>query len=116
MWLGVLCVHEKAFNLLAELITNVLNASARVKFAIFLGENKQIRFFLLGKQFIHCFDVTQKSIQHIYGGVFCPGRYCSEEKCVYIHTWKENDKSNNEYEKPSLFSRKIFRQTQSGTR
>ena len=39
------------------------------------------------------FEATQLSIQDNIGAVFRPGRYCSRRKCVYVHTWKENDEN-----------------------
>ena len=37
------------------------------------------------------FENIQITIQEILRDVCCPGRFCSRQKCVYVHTWKEND-------------------------
>ena len=33
----------------------------------------------------------QNSIQDIIGNVYCLGRFCSQQTCVCVHTWNEND-------------------------
>ena len=42
-------------------------------------------------------EEAQKSIQGKIGDVYCPGRFCLRQSCVYVQTWKELDQGSYDY-------------------
>ena len=53
-------------------------------------------FSLMIDQSIFSFEETHKSIQVFEGDVYCPATTCSQQNCVYVHTWKEIDENSHE--------------------
>ena len=54
---------------------------------------EQTKFFFKFGQRIYNSEDTQKSIQDNNGDVYCPERFRSRQKWVYVLTWKESVKS-----------------------
>ena len=85
---GILCVHKKTFQSLNKATIIVPSARPRVRFAIFHLNNKMTRFSKFDQCF-HDFEEFQKSARRSIRDVFCPGRFCSEQECVYVHKWEK---------------------------
>ena len=56
-------------------------------------ENQTLSFVLLSEPRVYIFEATQKVVQDIIGDVFCPDKKCAHQKCVYVSTCKESQKS-----------------------
>ena len=46
----------------------------------------QIPFFSMFDQKNYIFQEAQKSNQDVIGDIYCPGRYSSGQKSLYVHT------------------------------
>ena len=52
-------------------------------------EDQTNSFFLSFGQGVYIFEETPKSIQDVFGDVYCPGKYCSNrEKCESLDDYK----------------------------
>ena len=74
--LGKLCVHKKTFQSLGR--TDYQCPQCR-----YVGQVRNIPFenqtksvFLSLGQGVYIFEESPKSIQDVFGDVYCPGRYC----------------------------------------
>ena len=95
---GLLCVHKGTFQYLSRTDYQCTPCTSTCQGRNVAFDEQSTPFFLKCGHGIYVFEDTQYSIQDNIGDVFCPERYCSRQKCVYIHTWKENDE--NCYECP----------------
>ena len=74
---------KRLHNLSTETIINVRNARLCARCGIFLLKFKQRCFCLSFGQGVYIFEQSPKSIQDVFGDVYCPGKFCSNrEKCV----------------------------------
>ena len=98
IWLGMCAVRSKcvlgncpctkrAFNLAAEVTINDLNPSPRVRGAKFFVKDKQFRKDVWLRDLYSWRD--KKTNKDKFGGVSSTGKYCSGQKCVYVHPWKK---------------------------
>ena len=79
---GKLCMHKKTFQSLgrSDLQCPQCACVCQVRKIVFQDETKS--FFLSLGQGTYIFEETGKSIQDVFGDVFCPGKYCSNRgKC-----------------------------------
>ena len=93
---GKFCLHKKTFQSLNRRDYQCPQCSSICQVRNVSFEEQTNSFFLMCIQRIYIFEETQKSIGDIIGDVYCPGRYCSILKCVYVHTCEED--SDNCYE------------------
>ena len=56
-------------------------------------EEKTISFLLKFGRRTYIFEEIQKRILILNGNVFCSGRLCLWQKCVYFHTWTQNEEN-----------------------
>ena len=84
---------QKDFSISQERPLGISSVHVHLSGAQYSLWRKTSSFFLKCERGLYTFEETQKLIQNVIGDVFCPGRYCSLQKCVYFHTWEENDES-----------------------
>ena len=84
VWVNFACT-KRLFNLSAETIINARNAQLCVKCAKFPFEEQTNFFFLSLGHGVYIFEENLKSIQDVFGDVYCPGEYCiNRKKCKSI--------------------------------
>ena len=81
--LGKRCLHKRTFQSLGRSDYQCPQCGSVCQVRNVPFEDQINSFFLsLGGQGVYIFEWTPKSIQDVFGDVFCPGKYCSNrEKC-----------------------------------
>ena len=83
VWVNFSCT-KRLLSLSAEAIINVRNAHLCARGGISLLKIKQILFLSFGPG-VYIFEESPKSIQDVFGDVYCTGEFClNREKCKAI--------------------------------
>ena len=77
-----LCVHKKTFQSLGRSDYQCSQTGSVCQVRNILFEDQTNSFFLSLGQGVYIFEESPKSVQGVFGDVYCPGKYCSNgEKC-----------------------------------
>ena len=82
---GKLCLHKKTFQSLGRSDKPSPQCASVWQVRNIAFENQTNSFFLWSGQGFYVFQESPISIQDVFGGVYCPGKYCfNREKCESI--------------------------------
>ena len=83
--LGKLCLHKKTFQSVGRSDYQCPQCASVCQVRNILFEDQTKSFFLSFGPGVYIFEENPKSIQDVFGDVYCPGDYCSNrEKCKTI--------------------------------
>ena len=92
---GKLSMHKKSFKSLGRSDYQCPQCASVCQVRNILFEDQTNSFFLSLGQGVYIFEWTPKSIQDVFGDVFCPGKYCfSREKCKSLDGYVTTPGSN----------------------
>ena len=81
---GKFCLHKKIFQSLGRSIIQGPQCESVCQVRNTPFEDQTNSFFLSFGQRVYIFEENPKSVQHVIGDVYCPGKYCSNrEKCEH---------------------------------
>ena len=79
---GKLCLHKRTFQSLSRRGYQCSQCASVCQVRNIPFEDQTNSFFLSFGQGVYIIGETPKSIQDVFGDVYCPGKYCSnKEKC-----------------------------------
>ena len=76
--LGKLCLHKKTFQSLGRSDFQCPQCASVCQVRNIPFEHQSNSFFLSFGQGVYIFEENPKSIQHVNGDVYCPGKFCSK--------------------------------------
>ena len=88
-------VHINIFHSLGRSIWQCLQCTSQCLVRKSSFEKRTNSVFLKLHQKVYIFEGTQKSIQDVIGDVYCPGRFCSLQRCVHDYTREKMMKTVN---------------------
>ena len=94
---GKLYWHKETFQSLDRSEYQCLRWSSVCQVPFIPFEEQTKSFIAMRNQGICISEEILKSIRDTIGDVYCPGRYCSGQKCVSVNKWKEIGASLNEF-------------------
>ena len=82
---GRLCLHKNTFQSLSRSDYQYPQCASVCQVRNIPFEDQRNSFFLSLGQGVYIFEEIPKSVQYVFGDVYCPGKYCSNrEKCESI--------------------------------
>ena len=77
---GRICLHKKTFQYLGRGDYQCPQCGSVCQVRNFLFEDQTNSFFLSLGQGVYVFEESPKSVQHVIGDVYSPGKYCSNRE------------------------------------